>query len=84
MTPPLNDAHENEDDDDCFCSDDPGEEAYMLEGTAAERPFLSVADVPAARTVAAMRTAGRWQQSMGFSLDLDYNVTIQTVITPST
>ena len=59
------------DDDDCFCSDKPCEaSAVGLAETApaAERPMLRAGDVPVGRT------AGRWQQSMGFSLDLDCNV----------
>jgi hypothetical protein len=62
-----------DDDDDCFCSDKPCEAASavgLLAETvsAAERPLLRAGDVPVGRT------AGRWQQSMGFSLDLDCNV----------
>jgi hypothetical protein len=57
-------------DDDCFCSDKSCEVSSAVglaeTAAAAERPLLRAGDV--------MRTAGRWQQSMGFSLDLDCNV----------
>jgi hypothetical protein len=58
------------DDDDCFCSEKPCEASSAVglaeTASAAERPLPRAGDV--------MRTAGRWQQSMGFSLDLDCNV----------
>jgi hypothetical protein len=65
--------YDDDDDDDCFCSDKPCEASSAVglaatAASAAERPMLRAGDVPVGRT------AGRWQQSMGFSLDLDYNV----------
>ncbi len=66
-------AYFDDDDDDCFCSDKPYEASSAVKmaetaSSAADRPMLRAGDVPVGRT------AGRWQQSMGFSLDLDCNV----------